>query len=119
MEAATENQSKRGRPKTITRQTADATAGLTHHESIRAIVNDVYMSTIVIHLKEPEKSFFVTPKGNIRRKGILEQLGRMYDADQIAEDEITECVQSCIGLYHKGYTVKEIEQHLRNIRTGK
>lgn len=116
MEAATKNKNKRGRPRTYIRDIAES---VRDENTIRSTINDTYGSAIFASLTGEEKDFFVTERGKVRRKGILEQLGRMYDADIISGEEITDCVRACIKLYNDGMTVKEIENRLRDIRTGK
>lgn len=121
MEADTENKPKRGRPRTIARDTAELAKDTLfyEYESIRGAVNAIYVASVVTILQEPEKSFFVTPRGNIRRKGIAEQLGRAMESGVIAEADLLQWVQACIELYGEGYGVKEIESRLRKIRTTK
>lgn len=113
MESATKN--KRGRPRTAARETAEA-AGDLYNTEIRATVNGIYSSACIFHITEDQKAFFFSPKGRLRRKGIAEQIGRLYDAGIINEGEIPELVSGCIDLYQRGYTVKQIEQHLRSRR---
>lgn len=116
MEAATKN--KRGRPKTIARKIAEETRG-SSNKGTRAQVNEVYRSIPMLYITEEQKAFFHTNRGRPRRTGILEQIGRLYDADLIDKEEIPELTQLCIGFYLQGYTVKQIEKILRNHRRRK
>ena len=113
MESASKN--KRGRPRTAAREVVEQTRHMTD-KCDRAAVNDVYHSVCFTHLSAEQRAFFVTPHGRSRRNGIAEQIGRLYDADIITEAEIGEIADACIDLYNRGYTVKQIEQHLRNRR---
>ena len=115
MVAATKN--KRGRPKSW-QTTATETAF--PEKEIRAGQNYIYASEF-IHSVLGERpgqpgNFFVTDRGNIRRQGIAEQLGRMYAAGLIDEEQGKELAQTVIDLYNSGESVKQLETRLRRIR---
>jgi len=63
-----------------------------------------------------KNNFFISEKGNIRRQGIAEQIGRMLDAELITPDQARELAEECIKDYENGQTVKEITRHLSYFR---
>lgn len=60
--------------------------------------------------------FFTTERGNLKRQGIAEQLGRMYEAGIIDKARGKELVETCKKDYENGRSVKEIEKTLRLMR---
>ena len=110
MAAATKN--KRGRPR--------------KHELIENAMFDkeprtaqnIYFATLAI--KElgsgAHDDFFVTNKGNIRRQGIAEQIGRLYESGAISAEQGRELLETCKKDYKSGISVKEIERRLRQLR---
>lgn len=111
MEAATKN--KRGRPKLP--GTIAAEMVFTEKET-RAAQNLLYAMTCIDKIGGRNNPFFVTAKGNIRRQGIAEQLGRMLEADLITVEKAKELVQWAIDDYNSGTSVKQIESTLRLYR---
>ena len=61
-------------------------------------------------------NFFITERGNIRRQGIAEQLGRMLDAGEITEGEAKNLAEWAIDTYNTGGSVKNIVKALRLYR---
>ena len=110
METATKN--KRGRPRKIS---ALWYASFSDKES-RTVQNLYYLSLVTSLLEEKPGGFFVTSKGNFRRNGIAEQIGRAYDDGLITEEQVRELVDITINQYKNGRKVKEIESDLRIFR---
>ena len=108
---ATKN--KRGRPKTVNRILADTT--YTDKEP-RAAMNLLYAAQFIQLLPEQEQQFFLTQKGNIKRQGIAEQIGRLYAKELISETECIELAKLCIADYNSGIPSKQIERYLRQLR---
>lgn len=113
MEAATEK--KRGRPA----KHAIIYAAFPEKEK-RATANMMYAfrfaKDAMGETPETPNNFFVTHKGNIKRQGIAEQIGRMMDAGLITTEEAKDLGNLVIADYNNGYSVKEIEARLRAIR---
>lgn len=112
MEAATKN--KRGRPKSIHRL---STEGIFDDKEPRTAMNIGYAGQAVLKLmgQNMRGSFFVTERGNFRRQGIAEQLGRMLE-EGFSIEACREMMETCINLYNEGESVKEIERILRVYR---
>lgn len=108
MEAATKK--KRGRPKSA--NTIAAEMVFTEKET-RAAQNLLYAMTCIDKIGGRNNPFFTTAKGNIRRQGIAEQLGRMLEADLITVEQAKELAQWAIDDYNSGASVKQIESTLR------
>ena len=111
MEAATKN--RRGRPKLP--GTIAAEMIFTEKET-RAAQNMYYAGTFIHNAGYSYNSFFVTGKGNFRRQGIAEQIGRMLKADLITIEQAKELAQLAIDDYNSGTSVKQIESTLRLYR---
>lgn len=114
MEAASQNR-KRGRPRSDARLALEELERLSPDvmgRGLRAKINCAYLSVALIHLDPQEKEFYTRGTKTIRC-GILEQIGRLYDADLISEEEIPEIARICEKLYTEGCSVKEIERYLR------
>lgn len=109
MEAATK---KRGRPRKY-----ETMENIFSDKEPRAAQN-LYHATVTIEQFAEGKtdSFFVTARGNIRRQGIAEQIGRMYNDGIITDQQARELVMECKKDYDSGATVKEIERKLRALR---
>ena len=117
MEAATKN--KRGRPRSIKRRVIDNMPGLWEDKTIRGAMNEYYAATCIIEIAEAQKgqeSFFATARGSFRRRGIAEQIGRIYDAELLTKDQCKELLEIVIADYESGSSVKEIESELRAFR---
>lgn len=110
METATKK--KRGRPKSVYGKMADVFPEM----EPRAAQNMLYAGKLVNMLGQKPGDFFVTERGNYRRQGIAEKIGRMYESDLIDEEEARDLAQWAIDFYNDGNTVKEIEQALSIIR---
>ena len=110
METATKN--KRGRPRKIS---ALWYASFSDEES-RTAQNLYYTCLVTSLLEEKPGGFFVTSKGNIRRNGIAEQIGRAYDDGLITEAQVRELAEIAISQYGNGKSVKDIEKDLRTLR---
>lgn len=117
MVADTENKPKRGRP--LLPMTIAAKIGLPDKE-IRTAQNTLYACTFIKEVMEERPgtpgSFFVNDKGNFKRQGIAEQLGRMYEAGLIDKDEGRQLANQVINDYKNGASVKELEKRLRDLR---
>lgn len=123
MEAATKN--KRGRP------AREIYAYSLHLRNIndeplsdRAAQNRVHIENIECLLMDLERhdilAFFLDSNGNIRFKGILEQVGRMDDAGLFkTDDDIILLLEMCVAAYLKGATCKAIEKRLRQLRLSR
>ncbi len=109
METATK---KRGRP----RKHEIIETALPELEK-RTAQNLYYAMLAIIQFAEGRTdSFFVTNKGNIRRQGIAEQIGRMYEDGTITEEQARELINTCKEDYKGGAAVKDIEANLRLLR---
>lgn len=116
MEAATKN--RRGRPKKIGNQIAE---NAFNDMEPRAAQNVYYAGKAFLTLEgenaDPEvKDFFVTARGNYRRQGILEQLGRMLEEGSITVEDGRGLLRECMADYKQGESVKIIEKRLRTLR---
>jgi len=112
METATKK--KRGRPKSVYGILAEM---YYPNEEPRAAQNRLYAGTLVAELLgQKPGDFFITERGNYRRQGIAEKIGRMYEIGLIDEDDARNLAQQAIDLYNDGATVKEIEKCLSHIR---
>ena len=115
----TDTKKKRGRPRTVAGEMARIDQDQVVSENgLRAATNMYYSYHLILELYgKPEKgSFFRSPDGKLRRLGIAEQIGRMYEDDLITEQEARDLVEQSIQEYESGATVKEIEQILRLLR---
>ena len=84
----------------------------------RAAQNLYYVCAAVIEiLKQKPGSFFVTGKGNFRRNGIAEQIGRMYEQNGYSEEDCKTIAEQAQELYKAGFSVKAIEKWIRTGRT--
>ena len=63
-----------------------------------------------------KNNFFITERGNIKRQGIAEQLGRMLEANLITIEQARELAQEAINDYNNGHSVKEVTNTLRLFR---
>lgn len=110
MEAATKN--KRGRPKKhplaveVFKDQETRTAQNMYYAALGAQVSG----------QGYKGSFFYTDKGNFRRQGIAEQIGRMYEAGLLDEDQAKTLFVSCRQDYQDGATVKDVEKSLRLLK---
>ena len=117
MEAATKK--KRGRPAMFT----EAFYQFYSDEERRTAQNIHYLGVAALHvlkLKREDKgelyNFFITEKGNFKHCGILEQVGRMYEAGLVDEDEGRDLIERSIKEYKEGASMKDLERGLRFIR---
>ena len=110
MEAATKK--KRGRPN---KWSTDYYSLVSDMEKRRA-QNFYYASITISLIKQKPGEFFVTKKGNFRRIGIAEQIGRMKEANITSDEELIKLTQTCIDEYNNGATIKDIEKNLRHLR---
>lgn len=125
MVAATKN--KRGRPRNQDlrdRQLLEYKQD--DPRSDRAAQNSYYVEEIGLFICDlsdynPELyDFFTDARGKLRRRGILEQVGRMfYEGYYAGDGTLYELLKACMKAYNKGLSCKVIEQRLRQLRTGK
>lgn len=108
--AATKN--KRGRP---TKIGATWYAGFNDKEK-RTAQNVYYLAETIRITNDKPGGFFVTSKGNFRRNGIGEQIGRAYVDGLITEEQVRELADTAMNQYENGRKVKEIEKDLRTLR---
>lgn len=128
METATKNKGgvfvetatkKRGRPKKIGNKLAEQAF---YDMEPRAAQNMFYAGKALIKLEgespDPEiEAFFLTRKGNYRKQGILEQLGRMLEEGSITNiEDGRNILRECMENYKEGESVKTIEKRLRMLR---
>lgn len=120
MVAATKN--KRGRPK---RELYEHNLYLRNIDnepySDRAIQNRTHVETVECFLMDAGQddiySFFINKDGITRRRGILEQVGRMMDAGLFKSDrDVIKLLDACITAYCRGLSCKQIEKRLRELR---
>lgn len=112
---ATKN--KRGRPKKeLYAEFTTIEEWIDSDKSRRAKQNLLHAEAAFWNMSDENQRFFMDGNGNIKRLGIIEQLGRMMHEGIIAEDEVNEWAEKCISMYNNGYTSKDIEQMLRNLR---
>lgn len=113
MEADTKN--KKGRP-----SKHSATYTVFPEKEKRTAANMYFAMKLIVDVigEKPgdKNNFFITEKGNIRRQGIAEQLGRMLEADLITVEQAKELAQYAINDYNSGESVKQIEKNLRHLR---
>jgi len=110
MEAATEN--KRGRPRIY----GEMLYAIYSDKEKRVAQNSYYAGIAIQLMQQQPGDFFVTEKGNFRRKGIAEQIGRM-SADGYTEADCKKVAEMAIDLYKRGLTTKAIERWIREGRT--
>lgn len=111
MESATKN--RRGRPRIYT----DVLYSIYNDKEKRVAQNMYYVAQAIILLGEKPGGFFVTEKGNIRRQGIAEQIGRMHKQDGYSDEDCIEVYKTAMELYAQGFSVKAIEKMIRHGRT--
>ena len=117
MEADTKK--KRGRPRTPAGEMAIVfQRNVNPNNGLRGNMNRYYAASLLLELygKVEEGNFFLSSRGEIRRQGILEQIGRMYEHGLITKEEAQSLTSQCIQDYEAGRTVKEIEKNLRALR---
>lgn len=107
----TDTKNRRGRP----RKFEFSTYSMFSDMEKRPVQNLMYASKALLHLCPERDPFFVTEKGNIRRKGIIEQIGRMYVDGTITADQGRELIEQCKTDYNDGHSVKEITDALRKL----
>lgn len=108
-EAAT----KKGRPPKY----KETLYGIYPDKEKRTAQNNYYAALALHRISpDPKDSFFVTARGNIRRNGILEQIGRLYAAGLATKDESRELLEACKRECLSGTPVKDIERRLRALR---
>ena len=108
-----DTKNKRGRPK---KPVTIAAEMFFTEKGTRAAQNIGYAAELIVLLGQKPGDFFYSSRGNIRRQGIAEQIGRMLDAELITPDQARELTEQCIKDYENGETVKEITKHLTYFR---
>lgn len=108
-EAATEK--KRGRPAIL----SDVYYTGFYPNTEKRTAQNIYYISLVTH-EIGRDPFYVTDKGNYRRCGILEQIGRLYAAGYITKEQVKELAEICKAEYINGVSVKELERRLRASR---
>ena len=111
MEAASKN--KRGRPKIY----GDMLYSIYFDKEKRTAQNTFYVGVTIKMMDQKPGDFFVTEKGNLRRQGIAEQIGRMYNQDGYPEESFKDVCQTAIDIVKDGYSVKDVERWIRHGRT--
>ena len=122
MEAATKK--KRGRPADIDYKIAVEINNAWHaynpEVSNRAIQNKVNAEAFICLVIDMDYfrlyQFFSTQDGQMKHKGIAEQIGRMMREGLITDAQAVEIAEKCIQAYDAGRTSKEIEKELRRYR---
>ena len=122
MEAATKN--KKGRPKNKEYEEArilnNNYSAYNTEIGNRALQNTVNAQYFLTNLINEERSdielFFMTSEGNLRRKGIAEQIGRMLREGLIDQKTAEQIADEAIKLYNAGRSSKQIEAALRRRR---
>ena len=109
MVAATEN--KRGRPRTF----KEPLYAIYFDKEKRVAQNLYYAGYTITLLQQQPGDFFVTEKGNIRRQGIAEQIGRM-SAEGYTDADCKKIAEMAMDLFKRGYKVKAIERWIRQGR---
>ena len=104
---------KRGRPKSPQRIATDI---YFPEMEVRTASNLIFAMKAIDTIGMRKDSFFVTQRGNVRRQGIAEQIGRMLEAELITVEEARELAETCMKDYEDGTPVKEIESTLRLLR---
>lgn len=110
MEAATKN--KRGRPRIYN----DMLYSILFDKEKRVAQNMLYAVAVTELMEQHPGDFFFTPKGNLRRQGIAEQIGRMLLQDKYPEEFCKDICEKAMELVKHGYSVKEVEQMIRHGR---
>lgn len=112
MEAATKN--KRGRPEKFSK----VIYAVWSDKEKRTAQNITYAGEIIERMQQKPGDFFITEKGNLRRQGIAEQIGRMFD-DGYSEEDCIQIAKLAMKMVENGWTVKAVEQWIRtNRKTG-
>ena len=109
MEAATEN--KRGRP----RMFKDMLYAIYSDKEKRVAQNLYYAGCTITLLQQHPGDFFITEKGNLRRQGIAEQIGRM-SVEGFTEEDCKKIAETAMKLFERGWTVKALEHWIRHGR---
>ena len=115
MVADTNNKKQRGRPKlpdTILREKV----GMNPEMSRRQYQNRMYAVHFICEVLEENHPFFRDERGNMRRQGIAEQLGRMYMEGLISKNNCKKLLEYVIDDYNNGTSVKEISSRLSFLR---
>ena len=79
----------------------------------RPAQNIYYASVIVDLMQQKPGDFFLTARGNFRRQGIAEKIGRLYCAGKITADQAQELAQAAMDQYQDGATVREVERIIK------
>lgn len=125
----TDSKNKRGRPSVYQKLYGDdismrkAIEGFERFESERSKTNMLYRlegrSIIQGHIGEDAyREIFSTPNGNLRRSCIVEQIGRMRLQNNYDEDSCILIAEKAISYLESGYTVREIERWIRELRNN-
>lgn len=113
MEADTKN--KKGRPVIF----KDPLYAIYFDKEKRTAQNLYYAGDAIQMMAQKPGDFFITSKGNLRRQGIAEQIGRLHRQDGFPEDYCKDICYQAISLVNDGESVKTVEQKIRNLRIEK
>lgn len=126
MVAATKN--KRGRPRAFNTSDLididlDIEEGLLHRGRINRAYSEIGLNA-VYGVFDPDGNagnvvFALFGIGRTKRRGILEQIGRMIKSGLFTENEIVFYIKEAKNRLEKGQKCKEIEQYLRDARKAK
>lgn len=115
MEADSKNKRGRGRP----RKFGDEFYKISPYDIRRTVQNEIYVGVALCHLRDIVSTdvlgFFITEKGNIRRKTILERVGRGIDAGLITDDEGVGLLEAARDGYNNGIPVKELARRIKAV----
>ena len=125
----TDSKNKRGRPSIYQKLYGDDISmrkvieGFESLESERSKTNMLYRlegrSIIQGHIGEDAyREIFFTPNGNFRRSCIVEQIGRMRLQNNYDEDSCILIADKAISYLESGYTVREVECWIRELRNN-
>ena len=110
MEADTKKQ--RGRPRVY----GDMLYAIYRDKEKRTAQNLYYAGDAIMLMGQKPGDYFLTPRGNIRRQGIAEQIGRMHKQDGLPDDECKGICEQAISLTERGYSAKAVERMIRDMR---
>lgn len=123
MEAATKN--RRGRPKNELYHEARITNNLYGAYNVeigtRALQNTVNAQYFLVNGLDDDSEallFFLTNEGNLKHKGIAEQIGRLMMEHLITNKDAEKIAETAIQHYNNGQSSKQIETMLRHYRNS-
>ncbi len=76
----------------------------------RTAQNIFYAGRTITLLGQHPGDFFITEKGNFRRQGIAEIIGRLHFAGKLTDEQAIELAESAMEVYKSGTKVKEVEK---------